>query len=333
MRPFVLAFVLAAGLLSGFQLSADDDPKKDGDRYTIPAEADVEGLLKFIQGIREFEPQTPEESQLHRRQASVAIKDAARKILKLEKDTSSEAYLLAKTIELGSEIRSLIAADRAEREEYVGKVLEVLSSPKVGVQQYDLALKTTQLLESLDAQAAVAAYKAFEPLFAKSLNKKVAEIAEMMPGAIRRLELPGHAIDLKAPKFNGSPFNLADLKGKVVLLDFWATWCGPCIAEIPNMRKLYAKYHEQGFEIVGLSVDEDREDLENFMDKRRLPWIILHDQENDGQHAVLKEYGIMGYPTMFLIGKDGNVVDIHARGDTLEDLLEQQFAEEKPADK
>jgi len=97
------------------------------------------------------------------------------------------------------------------------------------------------------------------------------------------------------------------------------------------MKRMYKKYHDQGFEIVGLSLDQDRNDLKDFLAEKELPWTILHDKENDGQHPAVTEYGVFGIPCMILVGKDGKVIDTQARGEKLQELLEKQF-DSKDAD-
>jgi len=336
---WVLAATIISTWLSGQALWADEaqdnEPKKPAkptvekpatDLYTVPKGADVETLMNFVKEIQDFKPTSVEQSRTHQRKGRIAIGDAARAILKIEKDTKSEAYLFAKSVELGSELRSLIAANPEERKAYCDQVAVLLQNPHVGGQQLELARKVAEMLEDLDEPLAIESYKRFGASLAKSRDKKLAKNGEMFMGVARRLELPGKPLKLTGNKFDGTKFDLADLKGKVVLVDFWATWCGPCIAEIPNMRRMYKKYHDQGFEIVGLSIDEDRDELKEFLEEKQLPWTILHDKENEGDHPATTEYGVFGIPTMILVGKDGKVVDIHARGEKLEELLEKQFA-------
>lgn len=347
-RNWALAAVVIGTLLSGPLLRADDEtqPKKASksaaakqveeekpaeDRYTLPEDADVETLMKFVKEIQEFRPKTVAEAREHQQKGRIAIADAARAILDIEKDTKSEAYLFAKTTELGSEVRGLIAASPDERQAYLDQVSELLKNPHAGQQQLSLAMTVARMLEQVDEKASIAAYKSFGAALSKSPDKAIAERARMLTGAARRMELPGNTLELQGDKVDGKKFDLAELKGKVVLIDFWATWCGPCIAEIPNMKKLYKEYHDQGFEIVGLSLDQDRGDLETFLEEKELPWIILHDKENEGQHPAAKDLGIFGIPTMILVGKDGKVLDIHARGEKLAELLEEQFAKGEAA--
>ena len=121
--------------------------------------------------------------------------------------------------------------------------------------------------------------------------------------------------------------DIKSLEGKVVLVDCWATWCGPCMAEVPNMLEQYEKYHEKGFEIVGYSCDRDIETLLQFLIKEKTPWIIGSTvlSEKEGLRNYLRFYGVTGIPTMILIGRDGKVISIQARGQTLNRLLEEQF--------
>ena len=124
---------------------------------------------------------------------------------------------------------------------------------------------------------------------------------------------------------DGTQVPLASLKGKVVVMDFWATWCGPCIAELPNVKKTYAKYHEKGFEIVGVSLDQSKDKLTDFVKENDMPW----PQHFDGlgwknEFAVM--YGIQGIPAMWLVDKDGNLVDMKARSG-LDAKVEKLLAE------
>ena len=132
---------------------------------------------------------------------------------------------------------------------------------------------------------------------------------------------------------NGQPFDQSTVAGKIVLVDFWATWCGPCIAEIPNVLEQYEKYHSRGFEVIGISLDQERDALEKFVTERKIPWPILFEpSEGSGwQHTLATYYGISGIPTVILIGKDGNVVSLNARGERLGELLDELFKDSSSA--
>jgi thiol-disulfide isomerase/thioredoxin len=111
----------------------------------------------------------------------------------------------------------------------------------------------------------------------------------------------------------------------VVLVDFWATWCGPCVGEIPHVKETYEKLHSKGFEIVGISFDRNKQALQNFITEREIPW----PQYFDGQQAQNKfgvQYAIEEIPTMWLLDKKGILCDTHARNN-LEDRVEKLLAE------
>jgi thiol-disulfide isomerase/thioredoxin len=116
----------------------------------------------------------------------------------------------------------------------------------------------------------------------------------------------------------------------VVLVDFWATWCGPCLGELPNVREKYHQYHDKGFEVVGISLDRDRQALEKFLADEQNPWITLHDGDWK-DNAVASYYGVMGIPTVILVDKEGKVVSIRARGPELGKQLEQLLGPPDPA--
>ena len=126
--------------------------------------------------------------------------------------------------------------------------------------------------------------------------------------------------DFSEKALNGQPLSVGALHGKVVLVDFWATWCGPCINELPNVLDAYKKYHAKGFEIVGISLDQDQGTLEGFVDAKGMSW----QQYFDGagwQNKLVKRYGVTSIPATYLIGPDGKIVAKDLRGPALDEQL------------
>jgi thiol-disulfide isomerase/thioredoxin len=149
--------------------------------------------------------------------------------------------------------------------------------------------------------------------------------AKQMQACARRWNLPGNTMRLEGKTLEGKSLNSADYRGKVVLVDFWATWCGPCKAEIPNIKQNYTNYHDKGFEVVGISLDTGpSEKLVDFVKKEEVPWTICRDIDSPAK--LVEYYGIRGIPTMILIGRDGKVVSLNARGAGLGSLVEKALA-------
>ena len=117
----------------------------------------------------------------------------------------------------------------------------------------------------------------------------------------------------KAPDFtltamNDSIYTLSELEGKVVLINFWATWCGPCRMEIPEFNELQKNYHEKGLEILGISIDDNKKQLKNFAKSFAVDYPLLYGSARD-MNKVMKDYGgVYAVPSSFLVGKEGSII-------------------------
>ncbi|RDC56011.1 AhpC/TSA family protein [Pedobacter chinensis] len=137
------------------------------------------------------------------------------------------------------------------------------------------------------------------------------------------------AVGATAPLFTqndvvGKPISLESLRGKVVLVEFWASWCGPCRSENPNLVKDYAQYKNKGFEILSVSLDNSKENWLKAIDADGLPWLHVSDLKG-WNNAVGRLYGIRAVPANFLLGKDGKVIASNLRGEDLNKKLASIF--------
>lgn len=126
--------------------------------------------------------------------------------------------------------------------------------------------------------------------------------------------------DFTATDLNGNPISLQEYRGKVILLDFWAVWCGPCIAEMPNVKRVYERYKDEGFDIIGISLDTDGKRLHNYLKENDIVWRQVFSGKG-WQSPVSQQYGIRGIPAPWLIDRDGTLITKQARGRKLGKLV------------
>lgn len=221
---------------------------------------------------------------------------------KLAAGQRTEAQLQAEL----QEFDALLAKHASEKTDMVAMVglmkarlyLEVFENPKTGIallRKLKADFPDTQLAANIDP-------------FIASIE---AEAAAAEATAVGKVFAPFEETDL-----SGAPLKLASYRGKVVLVDFWATWCGPCVAELPNVLAAFEKYHAQGFEIVGVSLDQDRAKLDAFLAEKKMTWPQFFDGKG-WENKLAQAYGIRSIPATFLLDREGKIVAKGLRGEAL----------------
>ncbi len=195
-----------------------------------------------------------------------------------------------------------------------------------------LLMKGMLYLEVLeDPDQALAAFRKIKVDFPQGeyAAKMDAEIAQVeAQAAVMRIQSAlkvGSAFPLFAVNDStGKPLALQDYRGKVVLVDFWAMWCGPCIAELPTVVKAYKDYHARGFEIVGISLDRagDGPRFAKFTQDQEMPWRQFFDGKY-WQNELAAKYGVNSIPATYLLDRDGKIIGKNLRGPALAAALDQ----------
>ncbi|MBI4324077.1 MAG: redoxin domain-containing protein [Chloroflexi bacterium] len=205
---------------------------------------------------------------------------------------------------------ALLARHKEEKSEDVAQILYMKAT--LYLQVFDQAQKGIELITQLknDYPDTAKGKKAEEIIASFKQREEAKKIQSTLVAGTR---FP----DFEEKDLAGKPLSLANYKGKAVLLDFWATWCGPCVSELPNVLKTYEKHHAKGFEIIGISLDKDEEALRSFIKKRNMPWPQVFDGKGWGSKLAVK-HGVNSIPATYLLDGEGKIVVKDLRGDELE---------------
>lgn len=299
------------------------------DPYEVP-EGDVDALVAFIRRIKATRPRTAEEYRAFATRGPAAMTTAAERILKQE-DAPAAARELAQRIVYEAKVRSISNASEEDQKAFIKEIREFCESATEHGENGQLLYSLARSLEyAKKTELAAELYLAASETMKKSDDEAMLKMSEKLAGAARRMNLLGNSMEIRGKLTDGKDFDLESYRGKVVLVDFWATWCGPCVAELPNVKKHYALYHDKGFEVVGVCLDSSREKLEAFVEARDIPWVNLFEDDAAWEHPVANQYGIMAIPTVILINAEGKVVSLKARGPELGRLLEEELGPVDP---
>ena len=235
---------------------------------------------------------------------SAAAKDLKELVSKIQKKLRAGEPTEAKLADELKELDALIAKHKGEKTDDVAQI-HFVKAQLFSSEVLDDEAKAKELLEQLK--------KDFPDSRAVANLKKQEAVDKVRAGLVAGAKFP--AFDEK--DLQGRPFNLTAYKGKIVLVDFWATWCGPCVRELPDLQKAYDKHHAAGFEILGISLDRDKDKLTKFIETKKMPWPQHFDGKMWG-NKLAEQYGVESVPTTYLLDGEGKIIAKDLSGDALE---------------
>ncbi len=339
------------------KLAKQDPPPEDGKEVAAAIEKFVEeskgspvGFIAPLQKCFELQEMPGATKQFQQDMIEQLTKVATRYKDSPEKQLSAQATqilemagILVAEVEIRPLMKETADGEEGAEEKLVAAIQDLVTKEKTSEALFAIVQDKANLLEYGHAKydTVLKIYEMLDTRFKahpdKELTAKVAEAAE---SARKRIGLIGKPLVVEGVTPDGKPFDFAAYKGKYVLVDFWATWCGPCLQEMPNVRKNYTAYHSKGFDVIGISLDNELEELTSFLTLQGPPWQTVISDElfkkksvENGMEAnpIAVANGVHAIPFVVLLDKEGNVDSLHLRGPKLEARLKELLGEpEKP---
>jgi thiol-disulfide isomerase/thioredoxin len=296
----------------------------------VPKTSNPADLLAFVAKTKQLKPQTPEQYLQMQR----GIREACKNAMDLIKDHSSKDYVAAE-IDFVSSSVLLLGNDGPEAQsKTVARFKDYLTSKKkltsADLQMIILAGQNLEQLE--DLTSARDAYIQFAEILEGKKDDSLTEFISLIKANGRRLELIDKPLQLKGSTTNDQEFDIQSLKDKYVVVCFWASFSPPALKEMNSLKKVYESYHEKGFEIVSICMDEDQAQAKTLMDESKWPWIQLWDRSEKFDRPISLELGISSVPSMIFLDKENKVTSLDINSSILQNGLKELFAPPAPAD-
>ena len=212
---------------------------------------------------------------------------------------------------LVNRFKSVMRPDHLMDNFYLGSMLEIANQHKEVLKIFEKLEKHYPHDRDVLEKLARIHEEMGNPEIAEAYRKKMDPTSELVGKLVP---------DFIATDLDGKPISLQDYRGKVVLLDFWAVWCPPCIVEMPNVKRVYNIYKDQGFDIIGVSLDTDATRLRNYLKENNIPWRQIFSGQK-WKSPLAQKYHIRSIPAPWLIARDGTLISREARGVKLERLV------------
>ena len=287
----------------------------------IPDTKDVSKLEQFMEETKKRQPIKPEQYIEMQR----VLREAAKKIIETVSDRKSAVFKKAEAEFVSASVMLLGNEGPDAQRKTFEKFQDFLQKrDKIEFQDIQMAILAGHNLEQLtDYSLAKEAYKSFAEIFRRKNDPSLTDVISLLEANGLRLDLPGKEFKLVGTDFSGEDFDIKSLRDKFVLVYFWSASTRACEQEHPYMLSVYQKYKDRGFEIVGIGLDEKKDEALAFIKKLDIPWTNLWESRKNGVSKVMETYGVNAIPTVFLLDKEGKVITIEARGLLLGKALER----------
>jgi len=206
-------------------------------------------------------------------------------LVELRQHNSPEVVLTVLRLRVTDHIQRWSTLPAVEKKAMLDEIASVIKrSPPTPGQVRLLTYVADVLGDTPDREQVLQLVETLTPQFKSADDPAIAKKLDALAGVARRLRLPGEPIEVEGKLLSGLPVEWDKYRGAVVLIDYWATWCGLCHAELPNIRQLHQQYGDQGFKVLGVSLDDDQQKVRQFIDKHNIPWptLVGHTAESRG---------------------------------------------------
>lgn len=322
-----------------------DDASQDGRAAHLnkAIDASIEATTKVLASEEATPEQAARAAEIKLQMLTVAVQtgqEDAQQLETFKNEIREDKRQAVRTVIIQRDLLEQVGRwrqlDEGAQQQWMNDVVEYLASVELERQHGQLVAYAVRMLgQQEDKEAATKLVSLVKPVFENSDDEQVAAMAERLEGAVRYMDLEGSEMEIEGRLLSGEPFDWSQYDGKVVLVDFWATWCGPCIRELPNVVENYQKYHDKGFEVIGISLDEDAQKVREFVEGRDIPWPTLFSDDPQAtawNHPMAVKYGIQAIPAAILVDQQGKVVTKSARGEALGRHLQELLGDPLPSD-
>jgi thiol-disulfide isomerase/thioredoxin len=264
----------------------------------------------------------------------IAIRDASKQLMTVLKDKNLPRYKQAQLDSMSSSLALATFFGEEARAKVVAQLKQMLREREtLSIEDVQMATIAAANLElNPNKKDARDIYALLDEMLAEDKREEMQSMRINLQSSLRRIDLLGSKFEIEHKDIRNKPIKTEDFAGKFVIVDFFASWCQPCLSEVPRLKKYAAKYKEKGLEVLAISLDETRDELDRYLSDADLPWPVIHDNAEDPLEKLQLKFGVAALPTVLLLNKEGTVVSLEARGAELDRLMEMLFEAPTPAE-